>query len=115
MATALRGPNGQVYALAQGPLTLGGFGGGGAGNSVTVNHLTVGRVPAGGLVQQGTGATLNNTGTLALALRDPDFISATRLAKAVNTARNPRRTRDRSSSLRSFTWAKSSGVVSTPN
>jgi len=86
MATALRGPNGQVYALAQGALTLGGFGGGGSGNSVTVNHLTVGRVPAGGLVQLGTGATLNNTGTLALALRDPDFISATRLAKAVNTA-----------------------------
>ena len=47
LATALRGTNGEVYALAQGPLSIGGFGGGSGGNSVQVNHLTVGRVPGG--------------------------------------------------------------------
>ena len=45
IATPLRGPDGQVLVLAQGPLTLGGFGAGNAANGVQVNHLTVGRVP----------------------------------------------------------------------
>ncbi len=85
LATPLRGPTGQVHALAQGPLSIGGFGGGGGGNSVVVNHLTVGRVPNGGLVQIGSGITLPTSETLALSLREPDFVSASRLAEAVNT------------------------------
>ncbi len=84
LVTPLRGPNGSVYAIAQGPLSIGGFGGGGGGNSVQVNHLTVGRVPSGALVQTGTGATLPPASTLALALREPDFISASRIAKTIN-------------------------------
>ena len=51
LPTPLRGTDGTIYALAQGPLSLGGFGGGKGGNSVQVNHLTVGRVPAGGIIQ----------------------------------------------------------------
>ncbi len=86
LATALKGPNGQTYALAQGPLSIGGFGGGGGGASVTVNHLTVGRVPAGALVQQGTGVTMPDSDRVSLALREPDFLSASRLAQTVNTA-----------------------------
>jgi flagellar P-ring protein precursor FlgI len=84
LATALRGGNGQVYALAQGPLSIGGFGGGGGGNSVQVNHLTVGRVPAGAQVQVGGGSTLPTGATITLALREPDFVSAARIAEAVN-------------------------------
>jgi flagellar P-ring protein precursor FlgI len=84
LATALRGPNGAVHALAQGPLTLGGFGGGGGGNSVTVNHLTVGRVPAGALVELGQQAQLPSDGQLVLALNTPDFLNATRLAETIN-------------------------------
>lgn len=84
LATPLRGPNGQVYALAQGALSLGGFGGGGGGNSVAVNHLTVGRVPSGALVQVGSGATMTSGDTLSIVLREPDFVSASRLAKVVN-------------------------------
>ncbi len=84
LATPLRGPNGQVFALAQGPLSIGGFGGGGGGNSVAVNHLTVGRVPGGALVQVGSGAVLPPSDTLSLSLREPDFVSASRLAQAVN-------------------------------
>jgi flagellar P-ring protein precursor FlgI len=84
LVTPLRGANGEVVAIAQGPLSLGGFGGGGGGNSVQVNHLTVGRVPSGALVQVGSGATLPATDTLSLALHEPDFVSASRLAGAIN-------------------------------
>src|SRR5688500_18641158 len=52
MPTPLRGPDGRVMALAQGPLSIGGFGAGGDDNSVSDNHLTVGRVPGGALVQE---------------------------------------------------------------
>jgi flagellar P-ring protein FlgI len=84
LATPLRGPEGQVIALAQGPLSIGGFGGGGGGNSIAVNHLTVGRVPGGALVQQGSASALPTSDTLTLALREPDFLSASRVARAVN-------------------------------
>lgn len=84
LATALRGPNGQVYALAQGPLSIGGFGGGSGGNSVQVNHLTVGRVPNGGLVQQASGIAMPVTDVLPLSLHDPDFATATRVAASIN-------------------------------
>lgn len=84
LATALRGPNGQVYALAQGPLSIGGFGGGSGGNSVAVNHLTVGRVPNGALVQQATGVTLPMMEVVPLSLHAPDFATASRVAQAIN-------------------------------
>ncbi len=84
LATPLKGGNGQVYALAQGPLSIGGFGGGSGGNSVQVNHLTVGRVPSGGQVQLAAGTALPNSDLLTLALREPDFVSASRVAEAIN-------------------------------
>ncbi len=84
LATALRGPSGQVHALAQGPVSIGGFGGGGGGNSVVVNHLTVGRVPGGALVQQASGLTLPTTDVVSLSLRDPDFSNAVSVAQAIN-------------------------------
>jgi flagellar P-ring protein precursor FlgI len=84
LATALRGTDGRVYALAQGPLSIGGFGGGRGGNSVTVNHLTAGRVPNGALVQAGQDAQMPAGGELVLALNEPDFTTARRLADVVN-------------------------------
>jgi len=84
LVTPLRGPEGQVHAIAQGPLSIGGFGGGAGGNTVVVNHLTVGRVPAGALVQVGSSTTLPTADVLSLALREPDFVSASRVATAVN-------------------------------
>jgi flagellar P-ring protein precursor FlgI len=84
LATALRGTDGRVYALAQGPLSIGGFGGGRGANSVTVNHLTAGRVPNGALVQVGQEVALPGGRELLLALKDPDFTTARRLAEAVN-------------------------------
>ena len=84
LVTPLRGLDGSVYVMAQGPLTLGGFGGGGGGNSVTVNHLTVGRVPGGGLVQVGPADQMPNTDSIQLALHEPDYTTATRLAETIN-------------------------------
>jgi len=84
LPSPLRGTNGEIVALAQGPLSIGGFGGGTGSNSVQVNHLTVGRVPSGALVQVGSGATLGTMDALVLTLRDPDFVSASRVAQAIN-------------------------------
>lgn len=83
LATALRGPDGSTFALAQGPLSLGGFGGGKGGNSVQVNHLTVGRVPDGGLVEQGQQAVLAPADRILLNLKEADFTTAHRLADTV--------------------------------
>jgi flagellar P-ring protein precursor FlgI len=90
MATALRGPDGSVYALAQGPLTLGGFGAGrGGGTSVQVNHLTAGRVPNGALVETAPAMELPSQESVMLALHEPDFTSANRLADAINADLGP--------------------------
>jgi flagellar P-ring protein precursor FlgI len=51
LPTSLRGPDGEMTAMAQGPLSLGGFGAGIGGTSVVVNHLTAGRIPGGAIVQ----------------------------------------------------------------
>jgi flagellar P-ring protein FlgI len=83
LPTPLRGPDGQVRVRAQGPLSLGGFGGGSASNNVQVNHLTVGRVPGGGLVEAEPPTTAFGD-TITFLLNDPDFASAQRLAQAIN-------------------------------
>jgi len=91
LPTPLRGTDGTVYALAQGPLSLGGFGGGKGGNSVQVNHLTVGRVPAGGIVQAELAPppTAVAQSEILLALATPDFTNATRVADAINLELGP--------------------------
>ena len=68
-----------------GSLTLGGYGGGTGGSSVTVNHLTVGRVPEGALVLKPNSEGLAAAQTIRLTLRDPDFVTASRLTSSVNT------------------------------
>jgi flagellar P-ring protein precursor FlgI len=85
LPTSLRGPDGEIRALAQGPLSIGGFGGGGGGNTVVVNHLTVGRVPNGALVEAGVPTPMPTSDTIAFALKEPDFVSAGRAAQAINT------------------------------
>jgi flagellar P-ring protein FlgI len=89
LATALRGPDGSVYALAQGPLSIGGFGGGKGGNSVQVNHLTAGRVPGGGLVEAASRVQLPTTREITLMMHEADFVSAKRVAEAINTSLGP--------------------------
>jgi flagellar P-ring protein precursor FlgI len=82
--TPLRGPDGTVVALAQGPLSIGGFSAGVGNNTVSVNHLTVGRVPAGAMLQVSRPSALPGGNALQWALHEPDYISANRVARVIN-------------------------------
>ncbi|MEF8794491.1 MAG: flagellar basal body P-ring protein FlgI [Thiohalorhabdus sp.] len=84
LMTPLRGPDNQVYAVAQGAVSLGGFGAQGQGGQVQVNHLNAGRIPNGALVENAPPDGLKNRKSLRLALRQTDFTTATRVAKSVN-------------------------------
>src|SRR6266478_6692133 len=82
----LHGPDGQVYAEAQGPLTLGGYSAGGSGNSKQVNHPTVGRIPAGGRVERALAFSFDRLAPLNLLLREPDFSTAGEISDAIKSA-----------------------------
>lgn len=87
LQTPLLGADGKVYAVAQGPLAVGGFsvgsfGGGGA--SVTKNHPTVGTIINGAVVEREIPATIVHGDSIELLLREPSFTSAARLAEAIN-------------------------------
>lgn len=84
LLTPLRDGRGEVVAVAQGPLSVGGFGGGTGTTNVQVNHLTVGRVPSGALVQAAPAMTPFATDELTLVLHEPDFSTAARMADALN-------------------------------
>jgi flagellar P-ring protein precursor FlgI len=84
LLTPLQGADGRVYALAQGPLSVGGFAASGAGgDSVQKNHPTVGRVPGGAVVERELPVALDPAG-IAFTLIQPDFTTAVRLARAIN-------------------------------
>jgi flagellar P-ring protein precursor FlgI len=88
--TPLRGADGQVYTVAQGPLSLGGFGAEGPGGTqASTNHLTVARIPNGGLVEREVPVSFLTSGTFAVALDQPDFTTAQRVAEAINQALGP--------------------------
>jgi flagellar P-ring protein precursor FlgI len=84
LMSSLRGPDGQVYAEAQGPLALGGYTEGLAGNAKAVNHPTVGRVPEGGIVEREVAVDLSRFSTVSLLLRNSDFMAARDIADAIN-------------------------------
>jgi flagellar P-ring protein precursor FlgI len=89
LLTPLQGPDGQVYALAQGPLSVGGIiASGASGETVQKNHPTVGRVPNGALVEREV-PTLLDPASLTLALQQADFTTAVRMADAINAAEGP--------------------------
>ncbi len=85
LMTPLKGADGRVYALAQGNVYVGGAGAEAAGSSVSVNHLSAGRIPGGGLVEQEVPMRLGNaSGTLDLFLKQSDFENARRMVTAIN-------------------------------
>lgn len=83
LMTSLRGANGQTYAVAQGPVVTGGFVAGRGGNSQTVNHPTVGRVPNGATVEQAA-PSVEPDSKVRLQLRNTDFATCARIAAAIN-------------------------------
>jgi flagellar P-ring protein FlgI len=85
LMTPLYGPDGQIYAQAQGPLVLGGYMATGGGNSRQVNHPTTGRIPGGALVERAVAFDLKDLRTISVVLNDADFHTAERMAAAIDT------------------------------
>jgi flagellar P-ring protein precursor FlgI len=85
LLTPLKGVDGRIYALAQGPLSIGGFSAGGAaGGGVIKNHPTVGRITGGATIEREIPSSLRDKEEFTLILGNPDFITATRIAAAIN-------------------------------
>ena len=85
MVTPLMGADGEVYAVAQGPVVVGGFQAAGAAQSVNQGVLTGGRIPGGATVEREVVNSLDDLRQVRLALRAPDFTTATRIEQAINT------------------------------
>jgi len=85
--TPLKGADGQVYAIAQGPVSTGGFSvGSDSGSGVQKNHPTVGRAVNGGIIEKEIASNFNNKQSLTLNLHRADFTTASRVAQAINIA-----------------------------
>jgi flagellar P-ring protein precursor FlgI len=86
LMTPLYGPDGQVYAQAQGALVLGGYMAAGGGSSKQVNHPTTARIPGGALVERPVPFDLKQLHTVSVVLNDADFHTAERMAAAIDQA-----------------------------
>jgi flagellar P-ring protein FlgI len=84
LMSALRGPDGQVYAEAQGPLLMGGYSAGSGTNRKEVNASNVGTIPEGAIIERDTAVDLSGFKTVSLLLHNPDFGTAMAIADAVN-------------------------------
>jgi flagellar P-ring protein precursor FlgI len=84
LVTTLLGADGQVYAIAQGPVAIGGFSATGDAASVTRGVPTAGRIANGAIVEREVGFNLASEHSLRLSLRNPDLTTASRIASAVN-------------------------------
>lgn len=84
IATPLKGADGQIYALAQGNLIVGGAGASAAGSKVQINHLSAGRVPEGATVERAVPTPLNQGEYLQLDLNANDYGTAREVVKAIN-------------------------------
>jgi flagellar P-ring protein precursor FlgI len=85
LQTPLKAANGAIYAVAQGPLTLGGWSDSGAASSIKKNVVTVGRIPNGAIVERGVDMQYADNGTVNLLLRRSDFTTASRVTAAINS------------------------------
>ncbi len=84
ITTPLKGADGEIYALAQGSLLVGGAGATGGGSKVQINHLSAGRIPGGAQVERGVPNPFAMGSTIDLALNAADFQTARRVAEAIN-------------------------------
>ena len=87
IATPLKGADGNVYALAQGNLVVGGAGASANGSKVQINHLSAGRIPEGATVERSVPTPLSEGDSLQLGLNADDFATARSVATAINQAK----------------------------
>jgi len=85
LITPLLGVNKEVYAVAQGPVTIGGFIGGGGGTTKVKNHVTAGIISGGAVIEREVSVDLNAWDTISVNLHQQDFTTSVRLADVVNT------------------------------
>jgi flagellar P-ring protein FlgI len=84
IATALKGADGEIYALAQGNLVVAGAGAAQGGSKVQINHLSAGRIPGGAQVERSVPTPLLDGDSIVLGLNASDFQTAHRMAQAIN-------------------------------
>ncbi len=86
MLAPLKGPDGKIYALAQGALTVGGYKYDVNGNVIQKNHPTVASIPSGALIEQGVNNDVKNArNKVTFVLAEPDYTTASRIATAINS------------------------------
>jgi len=88
LLTPLKGPDGKVYGLAQGPVSIGGFAAEGEGASTQKNHPTAGKIPDGIMIEREPLFTLGNGEDIRLFLKKPDFATANNISRKINTTLN---------------------------
>lgn len=84
LMTPLKGADGQIYAMAQGNIVVGGVGAAANGSKAQINHLSVGRISAGATVERAVNTALGQGDVIYLELKESDFSTASRVADAVN-------------------------------
>lgn len=84
LMTPLYGVDGEVYAVASGPVSIGGFSFSGQAGAVTQNHPTTGRIPDGATIERETCTNIGKDGRIQLLLANPDYETAARIAEAIN-------------------------------
>jgi flagellar P-ring protein precursor FlgI len=84
IATPLKGADGQIYAMAQGNLLVGGAGAAAGGSKVQINHLAAGRIPEGATVERAVPTPLGQGGMMQLDLNSNDFNTARTVAASIN-------------------------------
>ena len=84
ITTPMKGVDGEIYALAQGNLLVGGAGASGGGSKVQINHLSAGRIPSGAQVERTVPTAFALGDTIDLGLNAADFQTARRVAEAIN-------------------------------
>lgn len=87
--TPLKGADGQVYAMAQGNVVVGGAGASAGGSKVQVNHLSVGRIAGGATVERQVPTQVGQGDTLTIELLETDFGTAQRVVEAINASTAP--------------------------
>ncbi|MBN1628114.1 MAG: flagellar basal body P-ring protein FlgI [Deltaproteobacteria bacterium] len=89
LMTSLKGADNNIYAIAQGPMIVGGYSTSGAsGTESTKNHPTVARIPNGASIEREIPFNFNELEDLTIALNDPDFTTARRISTAINAGLN---------------------------